>query len=274
MMSERELSRIEDKLNVALIEIIGSATFFIKFANVLEKFIPSESFTILLYHKNAAPIKLAWYKGKLKYDAGLSNYLNYTYVIHPIYRAYQKGLKTGVYLISDLIGADNKEVIDLAEYDIRIENTELIGYRTPGWPKNFAECVTLINMPNGSAIDISFLTKRDGRQTAECRSSMDRVLPILNSVLIKQFEIDGTSFGSSENNPGQEDKFQDFGSDTLTAREQEVVQLILVGQSSNSISLLLGISLTTVKSHRRNIYSKLQISSQAELFSLFLLYLK
>jgi hypothetical protein len=145
MMSERELSRIEDKLNVALIEIIGSATFFIKFANVLEKFIPSESFTILLYHKNAAPIKLAWYKGKLKYDAGLSNYLNYTYVIHPIYRAYQKGLKTGVYLISDLIGADNKEVIDLAEYDIRIENTELIGYRTPGWPKNFAECVTLIN---------------------------------------------------------------------------------------------------------------------------------
>ncbi|MEK6205148.1 MAG: helix-turn-helix transcriptional regulator, partial [Amylibacter sp.] len=118
------------------------------------------------------------------------------------------------------------------------------------------------------------LTKRDGRQTNECRASLDKILPILNCVLAKQFEIDEKSFNPSENNPGQEDKFQDFGSDTLTAREQEVVQLILVGHSSNSVSLLLGISLTTVKTHRRNIYNKLQISSQAELFSLFLLYLK
>jgi DNA-binding CsgD family transcriptional regulator len=32
---------------------------------------------------------------------------------------------------------------------------------------------------------------------------------------------------------------------------------------------MLGISLPTVKTHRRNIYAKLQISSQVELFNLF-----
>jgi len=273
-MTQSHSRELFDALNVALIEIIGSKTFFGKLSDILEKFLPSESFIIFLYRKNAAPISLACYNGKLKYETGLTNYINYTYVINPVYRAYQKGLASGVYLISDLIRADNKNIIDLADCVIRIENSELIGYRTPGWPKNYAECIMFINIPNGSAIDISFLTKRDGQQTTECRSILEEILPVLNSVLAKQFEIDGKSFNPSENNPGLEDKFQDFGNDTLTAREQEVVQLILVGHSSNSISLLLGISLTTVKTHRRNIYNKLQISSQAELFSLFLLYLK
>lgn len=261
-------------LSVALIGIIGSKTFFSELSDILDKFTPSESFIIFLYRKDSAPIILACNAGKLKYETGLDNYINYTYVINPVYRAYQKGLSSGVYLISDLVGGDNKNIISLANFDIRIENSELIGYRTPGWPKNYAECITFINIPNGSAIDISFLTKRDGRQTTECRARMEETLPILCGVLAKQFEIDENSFNPAENNPGQEDKFQDFGSDTLTAREQEVVQLVLVGHSSNAISLKLGISLTTVKTHRRNIYTKLQISSQAELFNLFLLYLK
>ena len=44
--------------------------------------------------------------------------------------------------------------------------------------------------------------------------------------------------------------------------------MILKGDSSNAIASVLGISLPTVKNHRRNIYAKLQISSQVELFSL------
>ena len=61
-----------------------------------------------------------------------------------------------------------------------------------------------------------------------------------------------------------------FGSDFLTGRETEVVQLILRGHSTRSISERLGISPETVKLHRRNSYGKLDISSQAELFYLFI----
>ncbi|MBT6825500.1 MAG: helix-turn-helix transcriptional regulator, partial [Rhodospirillales bacterium] len=50
----------------------------------------------------------------------------------------------------------------------------------------------------------------------------------------------------------------------------EVVSLILRGYSSISIGSMLDISVSTVKVHRKNIYAKLHISSQAELFSLFL----
>ncbi|AHG19778.1 LuxR family transcriptional regulator [Chania multitudinisentens RB-25] len=56
----------------------------------------------------------------------------------------------------------------------------------------------------------------------------------------------------------------------LTPREREIVDLILSGNGSQQIAERLFISLGTVKNHRKNIYGKLNIGSQAELFSLFL----
>lgn len=61
-----------------------------------------------------------------------------------------------------------------------------------------------------------------------------------------------------------------LGQGVLTVRESEVVALILKGHSSDSIARNLEISHGTVKIHRKNAYHKLGISSQAELFSLFI----
>jgi DNA-binding CsgD family transcriptional regulator len=49
-----------------------------------------------------------------------------------------------------------------------------------------------------------------------------------------------------------------------------VVPLVLLGHSSESIGVAFGISPRTVKIHRKNIYAKLGIGSQAELFALFM----
>jgi DNA-binding CsgD family transcriptional regulator len=67
-----------------------------------------------------------------------------------------------------------------------------------------------------------------------------------------------------------QDAAANFGRKLLTPRECEVVKLVLRGFSSKSISHALGISPGTVKVHRENIYAKLGISSQAELFNLFI----
>lgn len=56
----------------------------------------------------------------------------------------------------------------------------------------------------------------------------------------------------------------------LTPREAEIVRLILRGHSTESIGLHLSISQETVKVHRKNLYKKLKISTQAELFALFI----
>jgi DNA-binding CsgD family transcriptional regulator len=56
----------------------------------------------------------------------------------------------------------------------------------------------------------------------------------------------------------------------LTAREIDIVELSLKGHAAKSIAQELGISEGTVINHKRNIYSKLDINSQSQLFHLFL----
>ena len=64
--------------------------------------------------------------------------------------------------------------------------------------------------------------------------------------------------------------FREIGEGVLTPRECEVVELTLRGHSADALGALLGISSGTVRIHRKNIYSKLRIRSQGELFSVFI----
>lgn len=64
--------------------------------------------------------------------------------------------------------------------------------------------------------------------------------------------------------------FENFGEDILTHRERDVVRMVLRGHSSESIGHHYQIATGTVKIHRKNIYAKLGISSQSELFSHFI----
>ena len=55
-----------------------------------------------------------------------------------------------------------------------------------------------------------------------------------------------------------------------TRREIEVASLVLRGHTNASIACVLGISEDTVKVHRKRLYVKLNISSQAELFMMYM----
>lgn len=61
-----------------------------------------------------------------------------------------------------------------------------------------------------------------------------------------------------------------LGNGVLTAREVDIVDLAIKGHSSKSIAHLLAISEGTVINHKRNLYAKLGINSQSQLFHLFL----
>ncbi len=64
--------------------------------------------------------------------------------------------------------------------------------------------------------------------------------------------------------------FERFGESVLTERERQVSQLLLRGHSSKSIARELDIAPGTVMVHKRNLFAKLNISSQYELFSLLI----
>ncbi|MEP3025715.1 MAG: LuxR C-terminal-related transcriptional regulator [Pseudoruegeria sp.] len=260
---------------LALIDVIGSKDFFNDLSDTLANTYGFECFHIFLYQIDAQPVSLANRPALCNYQRGLNNYLKFSYVINPVFRAFQDRAASGVYLISDFVPDDFKRVIDTADIDIFVDESEAIGYRTPGWPKNMAECIVLVQLPNGIALDFSFLVPRGRKKNSvACSAHLERLFPVLERVVRRQFEIDPSCFDYAPQRPSQEDRFQDFGSHVLTNREMQVVQLILVGHTSSSVSLQLGVSVSTVKSHRRNIYVKFGISSQAELFNLFMLHLK
>ena len=64
--------------------------------------------------------------------------------------------------------------------------------------------------------------------------------------------------------------FENFGDGLLTERERETTQLLLRGFSTKAIARRLGIAPGTVMVHKRNLFSKLGITSQYELFSRFI----
>lgn len=104
------------------------------------------------------------------------------------------------------------------------------------------------------------------------RRSFQRLLlflPVIEALMVRQW--DAERFADAASRPATLDgalRQRMFAA--LSAREREIVALILKGHSSKSIAWELGIALGTVKNHRKNIYRKLAITSQSALFARFL----
>jgi DNA-binding CsgD family transcriptional regulator len=64
--------------------------------------------------------------------------------------------------------------------------------------------------------------------------------------------------------------FRTFGASLLSPREKDVLELMLRGYGTDTSAERLEIAVETVRRHRKSIYRKLDVSSQTDLFSLFL----
>jgi len=99
----------------------------------------------------------------------------------------------------------------------------------------------------------------------------------LNSIIEKDF-IDKLQFNLSELQPNEQDDGITGGlslminlpdaEGLLTIREIEVAKLLLQGYTNEAIAHKLSISKNTVKTHTRNIYSKMSVANRRELLQL------
>lgn len=87
--------------------------------------------------------------------------------------------------------------------------------------------------------------------------------------VIESYQVLLRSLNSSatENNMGNIDNFS-----TLSKREYEVLREIVSGKKNKDISVDLGVSHTTLRNHIKNIYSKLEVHSLAEVIGLAIRY--
>lgn len=99
--------------------------------------------------------------------------------------------------------------------------------------------------------------------------------PVLSAALEAHFNLRLKTYcHTTENSDGPiEDAFLNMLPGELTETQRFVTKFILQGHSNGSISTQMKVSEGTVRVHKHNIYQKLSISSQSELFRLFIDYL-
>lgn len=129
----------------------------------------------------------------------------------------------------------------------------------------------VLDINNRLRIVVSLMRRAKKFSNAEIKA-LKSVFPLVSAACRQHWRAlppeEGTKAPDMENRI--EHAFQSIGEGILTPREREVVELTLKGHSAEAIGDLLKISSGTVRIHRRNIYSKLRISSQGELFSEFI----
>jgi DNA-binding CsgD family transcriptional regulator len=241
-------------------------------ARALSTLIDFEYSVVFIYRGRANPIHIHDTIPTPQARAGLVNYVKNTYVLNPLYNAYQCGLKTGVYRLRDLASHGSVDSALSRKYRICAASSEEIGYLTEGWPAGREELCIAMELPGGECAELTLSRKSSqGGFADEDIASLTPVIPFLSAAVRRYWRHARLMYLlNAPPHTGTDDALRALGRNHLSPRERELAQLLLRGHSTASIGLRLGISTTTVKTHRKNLYSKLGIATQFEFFSLFL----
>ncbi|MBT8100956.1 MAG: helix-turn-helix transcriptional regulator, partial [Gammaproteobacteria bacterium] len=105
-------------------------------------------------------------------------------------------------------------------------------------------------------------------------STLQNIAPLVNAALEKIWRLSPLRQADRADGRSMHRQlihcFDHFGEGLLTDREQQITQHLLRGYSTKAIARQLGIAPGTVMVHKRNLFTKLGISSQYELFSQFI----
>lgn len=201
--------------------------------------------------------------------SSISPYLNGTYLVDPFYHATVAEIEPGLYRMRDLAPDEFYQQVGTHPGYVSPCVSDKPGFLSE-------EIGYFARTGHGAFIVLSLMRLHDDPPFSAAEFAwLNRIEPVVLSALAHHWRDLGVAETEENTNTAclsdhVQHAFTTFGDSMLTAREQDVVQLILRGHSTESIGHNLGISPSTVKIHRRNLYAKLGISSQSELFSLFI----
>ncbi|MEP1471132.1 MAG: helix-turn-helix transcriptional regulator [Halieaceae bacterium] len=221
----------------------------------LKALVPVDDASILLYPPKAMPV-IEHFEVPAK-TSTLDRFVKGPFLLDPYYLAADRDKRFGVFRLRDLSPTGFKD----SEY-----------YKT--WYRNCGyqdECGYLIALPAGGFVNIALGKTRPRATFTKAQLVILEAIGPAVEALCKQHWTAHESSASSEQLRAQlHSALNAFGSSLLTERETQVINLVLHGHSTKTVAEKLSISMETVKLHRKHAYAKLEVSSQAELFYLFL----
>jgi DNA-binding CsgD family transcriptional regulator len=255
----QSLSRMSKDI-AALIDHSRLRSFPNALADFLSNICNFNSIIMVAYKTDFKPV-MVYPLDKGQHSPTLRMYLDKAYVLDPLYNVIQSGNPPAV-----------SRILDIAPDSF--ESTEY--FQKCYQDFNFIDEINLI-IPLDNELYLAITIGRTSNLNSITRAELNRlqdVYPVINA-LFRQFWLSQShEYVKFERSEGaMQQAISTFGDGILTKREQEITGLILQGHSSKSISSLLNISLGTVKVHRKNIHSRLNTSSQSDIFTLFLTHL-
>ncbi len=255
-----------------LIGRIGTETLFSGMDATLRRIAPFDLSVIFGFPYDNRPMLLHDGYGSHATPTALQAYLGGAYLLDPFYTACVEGRAPGLwrmrelapdqFFASDFYSASEVHPCVSLEPGSLVEE---IGFLVP-LPAGFTAAYSLMRMRGCRPFD-----------GAEMRA-LRAVEPVVRETLRSHWRVlepapsprDAGTANTSERLDGMmEAAFETFCDDRLTYQQRRVVQLILRGHSNVSIGQQIGVAEGTVKIHRKNVYRRLGISSQSELFGLF-----
>jgi DNA-binding CsgD family transcriptional regulator len=245
------------------IDSLGREIFAQQMVSALKAITDFDYSVSFAYHQNEQPICLHHSFSPAERVIFVDDYLKGPYLLDPFSQACGRGVENGLYRLRDIAPDRFLQSEYYRSYYVRTGLTEEICY--------------ILYLPDEVAVAISLM--RSGaspRFSAREFRLLESVSPIVTSLAQRHWQDVPNWFGDGITAPGNagnrsivENTVSAVFGPRITPRETQVVAQVLEGHSSESISKSLGISAGTVRIHRRNIYAKLGISSQQELFSIF-----
>ncbi|MFO1175048.1 MAG: LuxR C-terminal-related transcriptional regulator [Paracoccaceae bacterium] len=253
-MTDRPRSDALDHIARA-VAAIGSDAFAPALAELCQRVLGQDSLFISVFSGTLPPRQLYSNLDAEATERTIGPYLSYAYLLDPFFELFRQGVGTCVVSLDECAPDDFRS----SEY-YRVFYSE-IGLRN--------EVTFFVDAGHGASIVLS-LGQRRGNAGAGLppKADLEGYLPLIAALCLKHWPHAAATEGDADSAVTL--AFERFQTSKLSTREAAIVRLMLKGHSTKSMARLLGNSPETVKVHRKRIYAKLQISSQGELFSMFL----
>jgi len=227
----------------------------------IEQVVPIDNTVAYVFRRSGRPIVLYDDWDDPAHEAhrqAMVLYFGSAYLLDPFYRAFLSDVPAGLHTLREL-APDRFRQTDYYEKFYKGVTTR-------------DEASYLVPAADGSMLEISLNRVRPfGVRELQRLRDIEPIVLSVASEFVNRADV-GESL-SRRHVPATHDRLESaveaFGARLLTPREREIVRLLLRGHSVKSTAERLELSPGTVKIHRRNIYAKLGISSQSQLFSLF-----
>ena len=246
------------------IAAIGTPQLHETLVAMLQGLVEFDQAVMFAYYKDLPPIDLYDNFSNRKHHIHVALYQAGPYLLDPFFQACSQDVKPALYRLKDLAPDRFYQSEYFRSYYAQTGLAEEIGFFVD-LPESVMVVVSLMRSGNYSAY-----SAREFRKLKEVSPIVSALVQQQHTDLYHRFSDYAGDEGQSSIQRSIDNAFRTFGRNLLTPRERDVVEYVLKGNSSAAIGRLLSISAGTVQIHRRNIYQKLGINSQGELFSQFI----